>query len=84
MDTLLLKYFISRAGHTIKSLSSVLGLNVATLSQKINNKRPTSTEEAKAIIETLHLEKEEAWTVFFYPKMYGNAQRKGEEHEPTS
>lgn len=74
MDTYLLKYFIAKNHMSIKSIAKDIGMNVSTLSQKINNKRPISTIEAYRIAKLLRLTKVETWQIFFCFENCENAE----------
>ncbi len=67
-DGNLLKYFLARKEMSIKDLAGRLGLNVSTLSQKLNGHRDFTISEVREIAKILSLSKQNVWDIFFIPK----------------
>lgn len=66
--------YMRENGYTIKKLASEIGVNTSTLSLKINGHREFTIKEVARICDILHINKQVMWEIFFYPKIYVNAE----------
>ena len=65
MDTLKIKAKIVENGLTQKDVAKALSIAEPTVSQKINNIRPTNLNEAKKLMDLLKISEEEFPKYFF-------------------
>jgi transcriptional regulator with XRE-family HTH domain len=64
-----LKGKIVENGLTQEQLAEILGIRIATLNYKVNNKSEFKASEIKKLAEVLHLTDEEVNTIFFADKV---------------
>ena len=64
-NSLELKAAIVRNGYTQEEIAEMLGITVATLNYKINNKSEFKGSEIKKLAETLSLSREQTDNIFF-------------------
>lgn len=64
-----LKGKIVENGMTQEQLAELLGITIATINYKVNNKSEFKASEIKKLAETLHLTDEEVNAIFFADKV---------------
>ncbi len=60
-----LKYYVGKNGKTLTDIALLLNVDKSTLWRKMNGMSDFSREDVQKIKEYLHLNKEEAFEIFF-------------------